>query len=183
MNSVPLKDFLWYFFTFLNPQGLLNLKHNLPLSIQLKLIQVCLQLCVHDLVWLQSICQWHATSPRVCVHLLQAAVCCPVSMCCVQPKPTARRARTLQVHCGGRTEKQPNGIFHSLSVGDIFMDGVCVDFYSSSLTEESWRVMAVKGGWRGRRRRNNMGKKQKEEDLNSKDTKPRESESIGQLQR
>ncbi|KAK9541244.1 hypothetical protein VZT92_001303 [Zoarces viviparus] len=72
-------------------------------------------------------------------------------MCCAQPKPTARRAAALQVHCDGRTEKQPNGIFHSLSVGDIFMDGMRVDFYSSSLAEESRRVMAVMGGWRGER--------------------------------
>lgn len=135
-------------------------------------------MCVRDVPRLQSICHWHTASPRTRVHLLQAAVCCPASMCCVLP--TARRATALQVHCGGRTEKQPNGIFHSLTVGDIFMDGVCVDFYSSSLTKESWRVMAVKGGWRRCRVAGGkkMGKmKQKEEDLKREETKTREWES------
>lgn len=95
----------------------------------------------------------------------------------MQPKPTAHRATArggvaLRVHCDGRTEKQPNGIFHSLAVGDFFMDGVCVDFYSSSLTVESRRVMAVKGGWRvcgieGRKKmEKELGKKKhKEEEL------------------
>lgn len=59
------------------------------------------------------------------VKQLQAAVCYAVSMHHVQPKSAACRATDLQVHCGGRTEKQPNGISHSLAVGDIFMDGMC----------------------------------------------------------
>lgn len=59
------------------------------------------------------------------VKQLQAALCYPVSMHHVQPQSTARRAADLQVHRGGRTEKQPNGIFHSLAVGDNFMDGMC----------------------------------------------------------
>lgn len=59
------------------------------------------------------------------VKQLQAALCYPVSMHHVHPQSTARRAADLQVHHGGRTEKQPNGIFHSLAVGDNFMDGMC----------------------------------------------------------
>lgn len=118
MNSVPLRFTLIFLCISKIPEGSWIKSTSLPLSVT----RQHLQPCVHDVLQLFSICQWLATSMTVWTWCVPFFMCRPA---CSPGQLPLGELQALYVHHGGWTEKQSNGIFHWLAVGDIFMDGRC----------------------------------------------------------